>query len=172
MDKTGRVKDLRCYTCNIEGFPACDDPFMLEHGRLANCTEDRADGRVELCAKIIGTVVEPKSGVMNVTSEATASGRNFSLANYSYQLNDYYFGRTCFPLGDEWVWRNEPYNETFILGDLTISASVYICRNTRCNEGHGRISMSRQRNFETITMTILLAGASGMLISFIRDIIL
>lgn len=199
MDKEGRVKGLRCYTCNIEGFPACDDPFALENGRLANCTEDREDGRVELCAKIMGTVISVSSDfstesqstsngsvstldsnertirtgrVMNATSEAIVNGRNFSLANYSFASGDYYFGRTCFPIGDGWVWRREPYNETFILGDLTISASVYICRNTRCNSGEGKIILSSLRHRETIIMTILLAVATVMLMSFIRDIIL
>ena len=48
---------LRCYQCNIDGFPECNDPFLLEYGSLANCSSARLDGRREMCAKIIGTHV-------------------------------------------------------------------------------------------------------------------
>ena len=179
-----QVKDLRCYTCNVEGFPACDDPFLLENGRLANCSMNRDDNRVELCAKIIGTVIAVSDSssaaretsdaieedasessspsvktrtIMNATSEAIFEGRNFSRSrNFSFQVNDPYFGRTCFPIGDGWVWRREPYNETFILGDLTISASVYICRNTRCNSAEGRVVFANKTITRTMPLLLLI----------------
>ncbi|KAI1293596.1 hypothetical protein HDE_06612 [Halotydeus destructor] len=104
---------LRCYTCNVDGYPSCDDPFSLDNNKLATCNENRPDNGTELCAKIKGTVLEGTYG--------------------SFGPNSSYFGRGCFPLGDGWVWRTEPYNETFIFGNLTIEGGIYMCRNTKCN---------------------------------------
>lgn len=173
----GISKNLRCYTCNLEGFPACDDPFQIENGRLAACQMNRTDGRPELCAKIVGTVIavsssgetsdgEPSSSystnIMNATSEAILSGRNFSLSkNFSFLPQDYFFGRSCFPVGDGWVWREEPYNETFILGDLTIQGSVYICRNTRCNG----VQTLRESTMLIFTLTVI-----AFIMTFVRDL--
>lgn len=184
---------LRCYQCNINGFPECPDPFVLETGRLANCSSDRLDNRVELCAKIIGTIVAIDSTTVDgerqfvrpismsddsfvsavVTKDATfgtgmnssayktpkvsmitTSGKTMRMWNTSaHSVSERFFGRGCFPVGEGWVHRKEPYNETFIFGDLTISGSIYICRNNRCNSAESAMTSS---NYHVILMHALL----------------
>lgn len=162
---------LRCYQCNIGSFPPCFDPFSLETGKLANCSENRPDGRREMCAKIRGTIVDKrpnttkidgsagtavisvstdgtsvqdpsKDDVTNASSATSVPTRMTTRSDISklgswnssmYSVGDSFFARACFPIGDGWVHRNEPYNETFIFGDFTIRGSVHVCRNTRCN---------------------------------------
>lgn len=139
--------NLRCYTCNIPGFPTCDDPFLLENGKLSNCSTERDDGRKEMCAKIYGQIVGFSNSsedsdtsveeliymqsLKNATTTSSIRDPYNETLTHSFAMNDSYFSRGCFPIGEGWVWRREPYNETFIWGDLIVSGSIYICRNTR-----------------------------------------
>lgn len=88
----------------------------MDHSQLANCNTLRPDNATEMCAKMIGTVVD--IGLGEVSKSV---------------LGSQFLGRGCFPLGEGWIWRVEPYNETFMFGNLTVEGSIYICRNSRCN---------------------------------------
>lgn len=53
-----------------------------------------------------------------------------------WSINSTFFSRGCFPMGQGWIWRTEPYNETYVFGNVTVEGSIYMCRNTRCNLAH------------------------------------
>lgn len=144
-----KPKDLRCYTCNLgSGYPSCDDPFQLDNSKLVLCDDKRPDNRTEFCAKIYGVILD-HGDASDVN--ATSHGQLLHV-NYTHGVNETFFGRGCFPIGDGWIWRREPYNETFIFGNLTVTGSIYVCRNSRCNTG--LISSSPPFTLLVILMTL------------------
>lgn len=137
-----RNNPLRCYTCNIAGFPKCDDPFLIENGKLAECPS--TDGKRYFCGKLRGVISSLPDSAESITLPlhvpknvpVTESGDKWTsnmTNNVTFRFGDEFIARLCFPKLHEYVWRKEPYNLTHKHGDITVVGRVYLCRNTRCN---------------------------------------
>ena len=157
-----RKSPLRCYTCNLPGFPKCDDPFLIENGKLAECPS--TDGKRYFCGKLRGVISSLPDSAESITlplqypknvpiTESIDKWTSNVTYNLTFRFGDEFIARLCFPKLHEYVWRREPYNLTHKHGDITVVGRVYLCRNTRCNES---ASLNPQKSQPIIIMSAII----------------